>query len=265
MNTEKKSNSSTSPAIEAMQCYVPLILHGDCLVKLKELQSNSIDAVITDPPYCSGGFTEASRTLASKQGIREHRTEDIEWFASDNMTTVGITYLIRELCLELDRLMKPDTSLLMFTDWRMVVNLVPVIESCGFQYRNLIVWNKGQMGMGNGFRPTHEIIMHFVKGKATFYTKDVGNVLSVKRLNTADKVHQTEKPTELLAKLLKVVTKKGQTVLDPFCGSASMGETCVKLGRNFIGVEKSSVHYQTAVTRMEEVVRNEQGSLFNVT
>ena len=142
MIEEQKPNNSTETAILPMQCYVPLILHGDCLVKLKELQSNSIDAVITDPPYCSGGFTEASRTLASKQGISENRTEDIEWFDSDNMTTVGITYLIRELCIELDRLMKPNTSLLMFTDWRMVVNLVPVIESCGFQYRNLIVWNK---------------------------------------------------------------------------------------------------------------------------
>ena len=62
--------NSTKPAITYSECYAPLILHGDCLVKLKELQSNSIDAVITDPPYCSGGFTEASRTLASKQGIR---------------------------------------------------------------------------------------------------------------------------------------------------------------------------------------------------
>jgi DNA modification methylase len=239
------------------------IIHGDCLVQLQKMEANSIDAVITDPPYCSGGFTEAAKTLAQKQGVREHRIEEIEWFPSDNMTTVGIRYLIRELCLELDRVMKQNTSLLMFTDWRMVVNLVPVIESCGFQYRSLVVWDKNQMGLGNGFRPQHEIIMHFVKGKAIFHTKNVGNVLNIKRVKTKNKLHQTEKPTELLKKLLEVVTKAEDTVLDPFCGSGSMAETCLKMHRNFVGIEKAQVHFLTAKKRTEQVKTEIENNLFS--
>jgi len=56
IDNSTKLDLTTDAPLAGMQCYAPLIFQGDCLIKLKELESNSIDAVITDPPYCSGGF-----------------------------------------------------------------------------------------------------------------------------------------------------------------------------------------------------------------
>ena len=226
------------------------IIKGDCLSETKKIKSNTIDAIITDPPYCSNGFTESSRMRSRKQGIITKRLKDINWFPCDNMTTVGITWLIREASLEFYRVLGVNTSLLMFTDWRMITNIVPVIESAGFQYRNLIVWNKMNPGLGNGFRPAHEIVMHFVKGKAKFYAKDGVNVITIRRIYPTKKIHHTQKPVELMEKLIRVTTPDGGTVLDPFCGSASTGEACLNLNRLFIGIEKDLVHYEIAVDRM---------------
>ena len=240
------------------------VMHRDCLEALETVASNSVDAIITDPPYGSGGFHEATKIRSQVMGIKKHRLDEIDWFPSDNMTTVGMRWLMRELCLRLDRVMNPDTSLLMFTDWRMVPNLVPVIESCGFMYRNLIVWNKKSSGQGYGFRPQHEIIMQFVKGAAKFHSGSVGNVITCKRTNPNTRVHHTQKPVELLGELIKVVTKPGDTILDPFAGSSSTGEAAIKMGRNFVGIEKAGTHYLTSVERLQKVQEKMQGSMFDV-
>lgn len=236
---------------------------GDCLEKLRELPDESVEAVITDPPYCSGGFNEAQKQLAKGQGLRTETIDEIGWFFSDNMSTGGITWLMRHVGLELFRVMKPSASLLMFTDWRMLINLAPVIESCGFQYRALIVWDKGSPGLGNGFRPQHELIILFVKGSAQFFDNSTGNVLRSQRMSPQKRIHQTEKPTDLLAKLLKVTTKEGDTVLDPFFGSGSLGEACLKMNRKFIGIEKSKFYVQEATRRIEGVKANIDTSLFS--
>ena len=238
------------------------VLFGDCLIQLKTIQSNSVDAVITDPPYSSGGFSEAQKMSAKSMGIDSKRLKEMEWFPSDNMTTAGMIYLIRACCLEFDRVLKPNTSLLMFTDWRMVINLVPVIESCGFRFRNIIVWDKGSPGLGNGFRPTHEMIMHFVKGKSKFYSGKGSNVIREKRVTPKKRVHHTQKPTLLLKRLIEVVTDEGQTVLDPFFGSGSVGEACMNMNRSVIGIEKSSIHYHTAKERLDNCDLEDKISLF---
>jgi len=215
------------------------VMHRDCLEALETVASNSVDAIITDPPYGSGGFHEATKIRSQVMGIKKHRLDEIDWFPS-------------------------DTSLLMFTDWRMVPNLVPVIESCGFMYRNLIVWNKKSSGQGYGFRPQHEIIMQFVKGAAKFHSGSVGNVITCKRTNPNTRVHHTQKPVELLGELIKVVTKPGDTILDPFAGSSSTGEAAIKMGRNFVGIEKAGTHYLTSVERLQKVQEKMQGSMFDV-
>ncbi len=263
MIEEQKPNDSTEKAILPMQCYAPLIFQGDCLIKLKELPSNTVDAVITDPPYCSGGFSETQKKQASGQGLRSETIQEIGWFTNDNMTTQGLVWLLRSVMVECERIMKEGASALVFTDWRMIVALAPALESTGLQFRNIIVWDKGNPGLGNGFRPQHEIILHYVKGKGNYYSQSVGNVIKSKRIHSESRLHQTQKPTDLLGKLIEVVSKKGDTILDPFFGSGSTGEAAIKLGRSIIGIEKSEVYHQIATQRIAEAVKAEQVSLFN--
>lgn len=226
------------------------IHQADCLQLLKSLPANSVQAVLTDPPYCSGGFTEAAKQGAAGQGLRSERLQITGWFSNDNMTTQGLVWLLREVMVECERLLCDGGSAIVFTDWRMVTALAPALESTGLQFRNLLVWDKGQSGLGNGFRPQHELMLHLVKGKPIFYSKSGSNVLKTSRVHWQAKQHPTEKPTELLTQLLQVITQKGDVVLDPFFGSGSTGVAAIKAGRSVIGIGKTAIHYTTATERL---------------
>lgn len=242
-----------------------LLQNDDCLRIMRSMPAGTIDAVICDPPYCSGGFTETEKKSAPAQGITTQvsSSEGFEWFPNDNMSTAGLIWLLRNMMIEADRLLVDGGSALVFTDWRMVPHLAPALESSGLQYRNMIVWDKGAPALGNGFRPTHEIILHYAKSNPKFYALTGSNVIRQSRIRAADKMHQTQKPVQVLAKLIEVVTPEGGTVLDPFCGSGSTGEACMKLYRNFIGIEKAEVHYRTAEARLNAVQLEIENNLFS--
>lgn len=227
------------------------VLLGDALLRLRELPDQSADAIITDPPYCSGGFSEAAKRQAKGQGLRSEVIRDIGWFANDNMTTGGLVWLLRACMIECERILRDGGSALVFTDWRMLPHLAPALESSGLRYQNEITWDKGSMGLGTGFRPQAEKIMHFVKGSGKFYDLSTGNVIRCPRVHHTEREHQTQKPVALLEQLVRVVTPEGGTVVDMFTGSGSTGVACRNLGRKFIGIERSPHYVETATSRIE--------------
>ena len=228
--------------------------HGDCLEFLKTLEPGSVDAVVTDPPYCSGGATEASRSQATHQGLRSETIREgrSSWFEGDNMTTNGLLWLLRSVAVESLKALRDGGSILMFCDWRMAFAIGPAVESAGLRMRNLVVWDKGNPGLGNGFRPQHELILHFTRRSAEFHAVNVGNVIQSSRVHSTQKDHACEKPVELMRKLISVVAPEGGTVLDPFMGSATTGEACLDLGVNFIGCEADPKYFAIAKRRIDE-------------
>lgn len=231
---------------------------GDCLELLHGLEPESVHAVVTDPPYCSGGHQEASKRSAGSYiaGLPGAR---LDWFSSDDMGTPGATWLLREVARGAHRALVPGGSVLMFTDWRMVPVLVPVLESAGLRYQNLVVWDKPGTGPGRGFRSSHELVLHLCKGVGDFYTVDARNVLTVSRVHGSKKVHPTEKPVELLEQLVRVVTPPGGTVVDPFAGSGSSGVAALRLGRSWIGAEVSPTFCDAIRRRLGTVGELAQG------
>ncbi len=227
------------------------IIKGDCLQIMRSLPDGCIDAVVTDPPYCSGSVGEAQRTAAKGQGLRSENIRNFGWFIGDNMGTAGLVWLIREMAVESMRLLKGDGSLLIFCDWRMIPNLIPAVESAGFRYQNLVVWDKGNMGLGNGFRARHELIMHMTAGSPKYHDKGAANVLRCNRVPAAEKNHQTEKPVDLIAQLLRVVCPPGGVVLDPFAGSCTTAEAAKQTGRHFICIERDGEHCGTGEARIQ--------------
>lgn len=223
---------------------------GDCLEILPTL--GKVDAVLMDPPYCSGAATEASRGSATHQGLRSEtiRSGRFKWFGSDNMTTAGLCTLLRSVCVHAP--VVESGSILSFCDWRMVTMLAPAMESAGWRQRNLVVWDKGHFGAGTGFRPRHEMIIHLTRRAPVFYSASVGNVLTHRRVGV-DREHPTQKPVELLRDLIAVVAPAGGAVLDPFMGSGSTGVACARSGRSFIGIEADSGHFETACKRLRDV------------
>jgi site-specific DNA-methyltransferase (adenine-specific) len=231
---------------------------GDALEVMEQL--GKVDAIVTDPPYCSGAVGEAQRSAAKGQGLRAETIKKLGWFVGDNMGTAGFAYLLRYFAIRALECLHGNGSLLLFCDWRMVPNIAPAIESAGFRYQNMICWDKGSMGLGRGFRTQHEIILHFTAGSPEYHDLGTPNVLKSGRVTAAEREHQTQKPVDLLARLLKVVCPVGGIVLDPFMGSGTTGVAALETGRDFIGVERGDEHFATACKRIEDAQR--QGDFF---
>jgi DNA modification methylase len=228
------------------------IYHGDCLEVVAGMPSGSVDGVITDPPYCSGGYLEAQKNTKA-QGLRGSTVaaDGFQWFA-DNMGTAGLTWMLRELALRIRDVLQPNRSAFIFTDWRMVPTLAPAIESAGFRFRNQLIWDKGNAGLGNGFKPRYEVVMEFAKGQAQYATKDGQSVLRFNRVHASGKLHGAEKPVGLLAELMRVAGPS--IVLDPFMGSGSTLVAALGSGRRAIGVEAEERYCEIAAKRLEQEV-----------
>lgn len=228
------------------------IIHGDCLEGMWGMTDASVDAVVMDPPYCAGAVSEAQRTRASGQGLRSENIRRFGWFVGDNMGTAGLAFLLRSIAVEAVRVLSPNGSLLVFCDWRMVATLQPAIESAGLRFQNLVVWDKEHMGLGLGFRAQHEMILHFTNGEPQYHDRATSNVVRCRRVSRDEREHQTQKPVELMRRLIRVVCPPSGVVLDPFCGSGSTGVASLEEGRSFIGIERDPQHAETARRRLAD-------------
>lgn len=228
------------------------IYHGDCREILPTV--GQIDCVVTDPPYCSGGFSESGKSAAKGMGLRSETIRDVGWFVNDNMTTQGIAWLMSHVAGWCFRQMADGGTFTAFTDWRMLNNLAPAIESSGFRYQQLLVWKKPNPGLGVGFRAQHELAMHFAKGTGKYYSFDHGNVIESKRVNASDREHQTQKPLDLIETILTVVSEAGKTVVDPFMGSGTTLHAAKNLRRKAIGIEISERYCEVAAKRISQMV-----------
>lgn len=231
---------------------------GDALEIMETLET--VDAIITDPPYCSGSVGEAQRTASKGQGLRSESIRRLGWFVGDNMSTAGLASLLRSIGVRGLHILNPEGSMLVFCDWRMVPSLAPTIESAGLRFQNMIVWDKGHMGLGQGFRAQHEIILHYTAGSPKYHDKGTANILKSSRVHFTEREHQTQKPVDLMESLIRVAAPPDGVVLDPFMGSGSTGCAATETGRRFVGIERCPEHFETACKRIEEAQR--QGGLF---
>jgi site-specific DNA-methyltransferase (adenine-specific) len=227
----------------------PYTLHrGDALAVLRDLPSGSVDAVITDPPYSSGGRRENARSVRVSM---TRSVENEDWIAGDSMSTAGFIWTMREFAMEARRVLVEGGHLLAFIDWRMYPNLSVAIESADLRQHPTLVWDKAHFGMGAIFRNQHEWICHFTKGSpAAPNRRDTPNVLRYPNDRADD--HPTQKPLDLMRRLVDVVTAPGGTVLDPFMGSGTTGVAALLEGRKFIGVEMTDHYHDVATRRLSE-------------
>ncbi|MEE9591945.1 MAG: ParB N-terminal domain-containing protein [Thermodesulfobacteriota bacterium] len=204
------------------------------------LDGQKVDLILSDPPYCAGGFQESGKSAGSVGTDAPHKQ-----IANDRLSTRGYMALLKTAFGNIDA-----SFIYTFTDWRMWVYLFDVIESSGFGVRSMIVWDKGTPGMGRGWRAQHEIIMWGCRITPPFdgHAQGQGNVISEAR--TGNKYHTTEKPVALIDKLLNN-TPFAKTVADPFIGSAPTLISCEKADRICYGMEIDPVHCDVIVARWE--------------
>lgn len=174
------------------------------------------EILLTDPPYCSGGFQESGKSVGSigtkqSDGNGGQKTPTI---SSDNLSTRGYQTLMRAVLSATD-----IKVAYIFTDWRMWLYLWDLVEASGLAIRNMIVWNKKTPGMGNGWRAQHELVMFAHRTKPQWDNhKGYGNVIEATR--SGNELHPTQKPVEILEKLLDN-TDWAEGVYDAFGGSGT--------------------------------------------
>lgn len=215
------------------------LYHGDCREILPSLDG-SFDVIATDPPYSSGGFQEAGKSSGSI-GTRTNET-----IALDNLSTRGYERLMREVlrhCNQAD-------EIFMFTDWRMWIHTFDCIEAAGWRVRNMLVWDKMQMGMGMPWRNQHELIAYGKRTPARIMDGRQGNVLQAKRSGNSN--HPTEKPVGLMARLL--ANTNGTSVCDPFAGSGATLIAAREVGLSAIGIEMDERYCEIIAKRLAQAV-----------
>lgn len=207
------------------------------------LDGNEPQILLTDPPYCSGGYQEAGRTVGS---IGTDRKGGNPTIANDTLSSRGYQSLMRNVLENV-----PALVAYIFTDWRMWINLFDVVEAIGFGVRNMIVWNKKTPGMGMGWRTQHELIMYGQRTKAKWDNhKGYGNVIEISR--SGNELHPTQKPVELIETILDN-TEWLEGVYDPFAGSGTTLIAAENKGQQAFCMELTPGYTDTIVRRYIKV------------
>jgi len=238
---------------------------GDARSILPLLLPSSIDCIITDPPY--GHSNNDGKDLIGRIGLfrgKEYEagsTSEGRPIANDKDTEASdLVYLAFQ---EFSRLLMPGACCCccgggggpdpQFARWSLWLD-----EFIGF--KQMVVWDKGPMGMGWHYRRSYETILVAEKpGAACRWYAEASNVENILRpLGRCRKIipqhddHPCQKPIALAEHFLRLHTKQGDLVLDPFMGHGWVGEACMRLNRNFIGVELDKGFYAQA----EKNIRN---------
>lgn len=223
----------------------------DCLDGLASVPDNSVDLIVTDPPYFLSMGHAGSSTNARAGG-----SEMLNSNRAFNDLAI-CTPFYRQLFQEFRRVLKENGSFYFFTDWRGYAYYFPLINA-ELPVRNLIVWDK-KSGPGSFYSFAHELVIF-----GTYRPKTKGgvgtNVWRIAAFNSGakktngEKQHPTQKPVEILTKMIEDSSEPGDTVLDTFMGSGSTAVACLRTGRNYIGFELDEKYHAIAMQRVADEV-----------
>lgn len=216
------------------------LIHGDCLAEMQMLMaSGSVDLIVTDPPFGMGLTPQRTNGKFNKRKILND--ENLLWvpefftLAYDVLTETGAAFI--------------------FCNHFCVAEFIIGAKSAGFTTKNMLIWDKLHFGMGNNWRPQHEIILLFTKGPFKTKSKNLRSIIKAPRVHHSKTVHPTQKPVELLKQLISEPDYPVNTVFDPFMGSGATGVACAELSKNFVGIELDAEFFSAARDRVQNAYK----------
>jgi site-specific DNA-methyltransferase (adenine-specific) len=215
-------------------------LHGDWREHVSTIKDGSIAVLLTDPPYGMGYQSDyrLDRTKARKHDRIENDGQ------GEGPAELGecVAAFIPKLA--------DNAHVFVFTNWRNEDAMRSALADAGLTVRGSLVWVKNNTGMGDPkttFAPKHERIIHAVKGSPILFEREA-DVLEFDRVNTER--HPTEKPVDLLTRLIAITSVEGQRIADPFGGVGSTCEAAESLGRNYWGCEINEDYWRHGCERL---------------
>jgi modification methylase len=242
---------------------IKLIL-GDCLTELKKISENSVDLIVTSPPYNKNGFRgkrDTSRGKGRWSGADIYYDEYM-----DDMDEKAYKDWQTSVLDECYRVIRPTGSILYNHKVRRASGRAshPMewLLRCKARFYQQIIWDRGSGPDHNiGYLdPTTELIFWLVKETPKCH-KDKNWATEVWRIPPipTDNDHPAPFPKKLCKAAILTTTDEGDTVLDPFMGSGTAGVVAKELGRNFIGIELNPKYIEIAKDRINKVI----GNVFN--
>lgn len=229
------------------------IMQGESLAALRELPAATFDAVVTDPPYSSGGQFRGDRARApeDKYRLRGSKTVDPD-FAGDNRDQRAYLAWCALWMSECLRVSKPGALIMVFTDWRQLPTTSDAIQCGGWVWRGIVPWDKGDGArpMLGGFRSQCEYVVWGTRGASAggpIATAPQGMFRAT--VKPGEKMHLAGKPIELMRELLAPLDR-GSHVLDPFAGSGSTGVAAQGLGLDATLIEIEPAYVEIIEARL---------------
>jgi site-specific DNA-methyltransferase (adenine-specific) len=219
----------------------------DAVEWLRGLDTESVDLIITDPPYES---LEKHRAIGTTTRLKHSKASSNSWFQIFPNARFG------ELFRELYRVLKKDSHLYVFCDSETLFEAKPAAEQMGFKFWKPIVWDKCKIGMGYHYRARYEFVLFFEKGKRKLNDLGQADIIECPRVFRG---YPTEKPVGVSEVLVGQSSTPEQLVADPFLGSGSVGEAALKMGRHFLGNDLADTALQISRSRLSALGSDSQG------
>jgi len=254
------------------------IIEGDCISALESLPPHSIDVVFADPPYnlqLGGTLHRPDQSLVDAVDDDWDKFED---FAAYDAFT-------RAWLLSCRRVLKPNGTIWVIGSYHNIFRVGAIMQNLGFWLLNDVIWRKNNPMpnfRGRRFQNAHETLIWASRDKKI--KNYVFNYEALKAANedvqmrsdwliplcsgaerlkdeSGRKIHPTQKPEALLARIMLSSTRPGDVVLDPFFGSGTTGAVAKRLGRNFVGIERERGYIEKAQARIENIEPLKQATL----
>jgi len=238
------------------------LLKGNCIEILNQARENSVDMIFADPPYflSNGGITCHAGKMVSvnkgkwdkSKGIEENHKFTLEWLKA---------------C---QRVLKPNGTIWVSGTTHIIYSIGFAMQELGYKILNDIVWYKRNAPPNLSCRYfTHstEIVLWAAKNeKSKHYFdyklmkkinlgKQMRNVWEISAPQSKEKIfgkHPTQKPVELLNRIILASTKENDLILDPFCGSSTTGVSAILLNRKYVGIDLEDEYLKLSIKRLEE-------------
>lgn len=233
------------------------LYNQDCLTAMQQIAENSIDLIVTDPPYNLGNFMKKRDTNLKK--MRENFFGSAGW---DDMEFDEWVNSMDGFFKSATRVMKKGGTMIMFMAIIKVETVMKLAEKNGFYYKTTGIWHKTNpmpRNMNLHFVNSTEAWIYFTYKTRTGTFNNGGAVLhdfveSSVTPNGERKFgkHPTQKPEGLIQHFVEILSNPGDSVLDPFMGSGTTGVVAKRTGRNFIGIELNEEYYKMARERIQE-------------
>ena len=212
------------------------IVKGDALDLYGHIENNSIDLIVTDPPYDIGISGRANRGVL--KGFKS--------FASKDLQNISKGIDIEQHFTEWKRILK-KFHLFVFCSNKQLVEYLSIAKKNSYQY-SVLIWHKRNAPpfTNNTWKSDIEYIVHIKESGVCFRgdSKLYSSNIEVSRYD-----HPTEKPVELVKKFISIGSKEGDIVFDPFVGSGTTVQACINLNRRYIGFEISDKFFKIAKER----------------